>query len=55
MKIFGFLFGLTLFIQSAVADDDFSKIELAPEWAPYSHGYVTTDRWIAMIYAAIKK
>jgi len=35
--------------------EQIQKIGLAPEWAPYSHGYVTTDRWIAMIYAAIKK
>ncbi len=30
------------------------KSGLAAEWEPFSHGYVTTDRWIAMIYAALK-
>lgn len=35
--------------------EQIQKAGLNPEWEPFSHGYVTTDRWIAMIYAALKK
>lgn len=35
--------------------EQIQKAGLSPEWESFSHGYVTTDRWIAMIYAAIKK
>lgn len=35
--------------------EQIQKAGLNPEWEPFSHGYVATDRWIAMIYAAVKK
>jgi glyoxylase-like metal-dependent hydrolase (beta-lactamase superfamily II) len=35
--------------------EQIQKAGLDPQWEPFSHGYVTTDRWIAMIYAAIRK
>ncbi len=43
----GIKFGRTL--------EQIQKAGLNSEWEPFSHGYVTTDRWIAMIHAALKR
>lgn len=42
-------------IRSGKTLEQFQKAGLASEWEPFSHGYVTTDRWIAMIYATLTK
>lgn len=34
---------------------EIQKAGLPAEWEPFSHGYVTTDRWLAMVYKALKK
>jgi len=42
-------------IKSGLTLEQIQKAGLAPEWEPFSHGYVTTDRWIAMVYGSLKK
>lgn len=42
-------------IRNGMSLERIQKAGLSPEWESFSHGYVTTDRWIAMIYSAIKK
>ena len=42
-------------LRSGKGLEQIQKDGLAPKWEPFSHGYVNTDRWIAMIYAALKK
>jgi len=34
---------------------EIQKRGLDPEWEPYSHGYLTTDQWISLVYASLKK
>lgn len=35
--------------------EEIQKAGLPPEWESFSHGYLTTDRWIALVYKALKK
>lgn len=35
--------------------EQIQKAGLAPEWEPFSHGYLTTDRWLALVYKNLKK
>lgn len=35
--------------------EQIQKNGLAPEWESFSHGYLTTDRWIALIYQELNK
>lgn len=42
-------------IRSGKTLEQIQKAGLADELEPFSHEYVTTDRWIGMIYAAVTK
>ncbi|HWU43397.1 MAG TPA: hypothetical protein VN132_08165, partial [Bdellovibrio sp.] len=35
--------------------EQIQKTGLAPEWEPFSHGYLTTDGWLALVYKSLKK
>ena len=35
--------------------EQIQKTGLAPEWESFSHGYSTTDRWLALVYKSLKK
>jgi hypothetical protein len=35
--------------------DQIQKEGLPSKWLSYSHGYVTTERWLAMLYGGLKK
>jgi cyclase len=35
--------------------EDIQKSGLPAEWESFSHGYLSTDRWLALVYNAIKK
>jgi glyoxylase-like metal-dependent hydrolase (beta-lactamase superfamily II) len=42
-------------IRSGKTLEQIQKSGLPPQWDSFSHGYVTTNRWIAMLYEALKK
>jgi glyoxylase-like metal-dependent hydrolase (beta-lactamase superfamily II) len=35
--------------------EEIQKAGLPPEWEPFSHGYLTMDRWLALIHKALKR
>lgn len=35
--------------------DQIKKVGLAPDWESFSHGYLSTDRWIGLVYENLKR
>jgi len=42
-------------IKAGYSLEEIKKRGLASEWEPFSHGYLTTDKWISLVYENIKK
>ena len=42
-------------IQAGRTLEQIQQAGLARKWEPFSHGYVTTEKWIAMLYNQVKK
>lgn len=35
--------------------EQIQKTDLGSEWESFSHGYLTTDKWLALVYKNLKK